>query len=174
MSSPSSDITQTDPTTDWKYVSEGGATIVFSYIGPSNPTFDGMVLRLRKQPNVPVGVRDSDSDSDSDSSDGEESEDEDPSISFQRQCMSRLVPKEHLPKLQSVIVRADPVRSVSVDEVTGSYRDSDVEMRMPGAFPVTIHGPPHIHSNRWLRALSKAHEHRETGESEENWGCGCA
>ncbi|KAK1215060.1 hypothetical protein PQX77_022350 [Marasmius sp. AFHP31] len=158
MSSSSSDITQTNPTTDWKYVSEGGATIVFSYVGPPNPTFDGMVLRLRKQPNVPVGVRDSDSESD-----GEESEDEDPSISFQRQCMSRLVPKEHLPKLQSVVVRADPVRSVSVDEVTGSYRDveKDEEREMPGAFPTPtpIQGPPHIHSNRWLRALSKAHEH---------------
>ncbi|KAK1230381.1 hypothetical protein PQX77_006526 [Marasmius sp. AFHP31] len=159
MSSSSSDITQTNPTTDWKYVSEGGATIVFSYIGPPNPTFDGMVLRLRKQPNVPVGVRDSDSSS----SDEEESEDEDedPSISFQRQCMSRLVPKEHLPKLQSVVVRADLVRSVSVDEVTGSYRDveKDEGRKMPGAFPIPIQGPPHIHSNRWLRALSKAHEH---------------
>ncbi|KAK1218156.1 hypothetical protein PQX77_019176 [Marasmius sp. AFHP31] len=154
------DITLTNPITDWKYVSEGGATIVFSYIGPSNPSFDGMVLRLRKQPNVPVGVRDSDSDSSSSDSDGEESEDEDPSISFQRQCMSRLIPKEHLPRLQSTLLRMDPVRSISVDEKTGVYTypyQDEKKRKMPGSYP--IHGPPHIHSNRWARALAKAHEH---------------
>ncbi|ESK87743.1 hypothetical protein Moror_11280 [Moniliophthora roreri MCA 2997] len=146
------DITTTNPVKDWKYVSEGGATIVFSYIGPPNPAYDGMVLRLRKMPNVPVGVRDSDSSS-SDSDDDEEEED-DPSISFQRQCMSRLIPPAHLPRLQSISVRMDPVRSASIDSVTGTYVNSSNEM--PGAYH--YHGPPHIHSNRWLRALSGAHD----------------
>ena len=35
---------------DWKYVSEGGSTIVFSYAGPPHPHFDGTALRLRKGP----------------------------------------------------------------------------------------------------------------------------
>ncbi|KAK7040883.1 hypothetical protein VNI00_009479 [Paramarasmius palmivorus] len=145
------DITTTNPVKDWKYVSEGGATIVFSYVGPPNPAYDGMVLRLRKMPNVPVGVRDSDSSSDSESDDEEE---DDPSISFQRQCMTRLIPPTHLPRLQSISVRMDPVRSASIDSVTGTYINSSNEM--PGAYH--YHGPPHIHSNRWLRALAKSHE----------------
>ncbi|KAL0564821.1 hypothetical protein V5O48_017213 [Marasmius crinis-equi] len=149
----SSDITLTNPLKDWKYVSEGGATIVFSYIGPPNPAYDGMVLRLRKSPNVPVGVRDSDS-SDTDEEDDEEEEEEDPSISFQRLCMSRLIPPVHLPRLQSVPVRMDPVRSVSIDQSTGVYIDNHHTRTMPGDF----YGPPHIHSNRWLRTLAKAHD----------------
>ncbi|KAF9268954.1 hypothetical protein L218DRAFT_954378 [Marasmius fiardii PR-910] len=150
---PTSDITTTSPETDWKYVSEGGATIVFSYIGPPNPAFDGMVLRLRKIPNVPVGVRDSDS-SDTDEEDSEE-EEEDPTISFQRRCMSRLIPSDHLPRLQSVIVRADPVPSVSIDGETGVYTYKQQKTRtMPGDF----YGPPHFHSNRWLRGIGKAHD----------------
>ena len=39
-------VTDTSPQ-DWKYISEGGATIVFSYTG-DNPLFNGTVLRLRK------------------------------------------------------------------------------------------------------------------------------
>src|SRR5258708_6482561 len=41
------DATKTSPS-DWKYVSEGGATIVFSYAGPPHPDFAHTVLRLRK------------------------------------------------------------------------------------------------------------------------------
>ncbi|KAF5380971.1 hypothetical protein D9615_004097 [Tricholomella constricta] len=79
----------------WRYVSEGGATIVFSYIGPSDPQFDGTVLRLRKTlvPTIPprtadpVGVQD---------------EPDDPMIEYQHKCMERLIPLEHLPRLESV------------------------------------------------------------------------
>lgn len=89
------DILQTRPT-EWKYVSEGGATIVFSYKGSSHSDFDGTVLRLRK---APVGT-------------GSEiktdfvatySED-DPTIEFQAKCMQRLIPPEHLPRLETVLL----------------------------------------------------------------------
>ncbi|KAI0362474.1 hypothetical protein OH77DRAFT_57725 [Trametes cingulata] len=42
-------VDETAPT-DWKYISEGGSTIVFSYTGPSHPKYDGTALRLRKAP----------------------------------------------------------------------------------------------------------------------------
>ena len=67
----------------WKYVSEGGATVVFSYIGPTDPHFDGTVLRLRKT---------------SDLAD----EADDPIIEFQKRCTSRLISPVHLPRLRSV------------------------------------------------------------------------
>ncbi|KII88113.1 hypothetical protein PLICRDRAFT_698563 [Plicaturopsis crispa FD-325 SS-3] len=35
---------------DWRYVAEGGSTIVFSYIGAPHPRFSGTVLRMRKAP----------------------------------------------------------------------------------------------------------------------------
>jgi inositol-pentakisphosphate 2-kinase len=83
-------ISETRPQ-DWKYISEGGATIVFSYVGPPNPHFDGMVLRLRK---VVMSSKDL----------HEESwvEPEDPMIEFQQKCMERLIPKAHLPRLETV------------------------------------------------------------------------
>jgi inositol-pentakisphosphate 2-kinase len=93
------DILQTKPA-NWKYVSEGGATIVFSYAGPSHPEFDGTVLRLRKSifpaeesrgkavPVVPT-----------ESTDGEP---DDPTIDYQTKCMKRLIPHEHLPRLRTV------------------------------------------------------------------------
>ncbi|EAU88715.1 inositol-pentakisphosphate 2-kinase [Coprinopsis cinerea okayama7 len=106
------DIRETKPT-DWKYVSEGGATIVFSYTGPPNPNFDETVLRLRKAlvpalrkqkknkkarkspwsspPSTPTTPT-SDPDDEPD----------DPTIEYQTKCMSRLIPPELLPRLESV------------------------------------------------------------------------
>lgn len=87
------DVLHTTPD-DWKYVSEGGATIVFSYNGQPHPDFDGTVLRLRKtsvrsatHPSAPV--------------EGEE-EPDDPTIEFQTKCMERLIPPEHLPRLETI------------------------------------------------------------------------
>lgn len=96
---------------DWKYVSEGGATIVFSYTGSPNPEFDGMVLRLRKTTALPQS---------NDSSDSEINraiqyalqghvhqaveELDDPMIEFQHTIMERLIPPEHLPRLAPVQV----------------------------------------------------------------------
>lgn len=86
-----SDITLTLPS-HWKYVSEGGATIVFSYLGPPNPTFDGMVLRLRKTANK--GTPETD--------EPIEDEPDDPIIEYQTRCMERLFSRDNLPRLQSV------------------------------------------------------------------------
>lgn len=86
------DVVHTQPK-DWKYVSEGGATIVFSYIGPPNPVFDGTVLRLRKRK---VSSNDQSLDA------GLGDEPDDPSIEYQTKVMSRLIPSEHLPVLQTV------------------------------------------------------------------------
>ncbi|KAF4615097.1 hypothetical protein D9613_003135 [Agrocybe pediades] len=90
-------VTETNPS-DWMYVSEGGATIVFSYRGPPHPVFDGTVLRLRKCP-----IPSSESSKTVTSTlylDGEEPDD--PTIEYQIRCMERLVPPEHLPRLQTV------------------------------------------------------------------------
>lgn len=76
----------------WRYVSEGGATIVFTYVGPPHPQFSGMVLRLRKSINSIDAGEDQD----------KENEPDDPSIEFQKKCIKRLLPSEHLPRLESV------------------------------------------------------------------------
>lgn len=74
----------------WKYVSEGGASIVFSYNGPSDPQLDGTVLRLRKTSRSVI--------------EHTQDEPDDPMIGFQKQCMERLIPVQHLPRLTSVRV----------------------------------------------------------------------
>lgn len=86
---------------DWKYVSEGGATIVFSYQGPPNPEFDGTVLRLRKTlvPSIDSGRSGR---PDPDDAQNVEEEPDDPTIEYQAKCMGRLIPSEHLPRLQTV------------------------------------------------------------------------
>lgn len=89
------DILQTKPQ-DWKYVSEGGATIVFSYNGPSLAEFNGTVLRLRK-----ASIRKSDSFQEA-GADAYEGEPDDPMIEYQTKCMERLIPAQYLPRLQSV------------------------------------------------------------------------
>lgn len=94
------DITQTRPE-DWKYVSEGGATIVFSYAGSPNAHFDGTVLRLRKAIVPRAGSR-SDTVDSSNSTVIAGDEPDDPTIQYQERCMTRVVPREHLPRLESV------------------------------------------------------------------------
>ncbi|KAK7695082.1 hypothetical protein QCA50_002272 [Cerrena zonata] len=87
-------ITETAPT-DWKYISEGGSSIVFSYTGPPNPDFDETALRLRKV--------DHDS-SLTDTPSFEEVEPDDPSIIFQHRIIERLFPSTFLPHLDAVKV----------------------------------------------------------------------
>ena len=88
---------QTDPS-DWKYVSEGGATIVFSYVGPVHPVFTGTVLRIRK---VPIQAEGESVIPDAESN---EEEPDDPSIAFQNRVTSLVVPSIHLPVMESVRV----------------------------------------------------------------------
>lgn len=79
---------------DWRYVSEGGATVVFSYIGDNNPQFNNTVLRLRKKtPLVHDGT-------------------EDPIIEFQRRCTSRLIPLVHLPRLDIALLDKEWLESL--------------------------------------------------------------
>lgn len=76
---------------DWKYISEGGSSIVFSYIGTADE-FVGTALRLRKIENkLPY----------SELPDGEK-EPDDPTILFQHHIIEKLVPTFHLPRLDSV------------------------------------------------------------------------
>ena len=87
------DVRTTDPK-HWKYVSEGGATIVFSYQGPEDAHFSGTVLRLRKAivPRVKSGKH----------ANSDEEEPDDPTIQYQKLCMERLIPPAHLPRLETV------------------------------------------------------------------------
>lgn len=77
--------------TDWQYVSEGGASIVFAYRGPLNAGLDGTVLRLRK---CPVGTP---------SSTSPDFNAPDPSVAFQQSVVAQLIESAFLPRL-------DPVR----------------------------------------------------------------
>ncbi|KAJ7681751.1 inositol-pentakisphosphate 2-kinase [Mycena rosella] len=104
--------------TDWAYLSEGGATIVFTYTGAPNPVFDGTVLRLRKGPlELDGDSRLHDRVLSSRTKVFASDEDlaayyglsppppprphspEDPTVEFQRECIARLIPPAHLPNL---------------------------------------------------------------------------
>jgi inositol-pentakisphosphate 2-kinase len=126
------DATTTSPS-DWKYVSEGGATIVFSYVGPPRPDFKRTVLRLRKSVTHPATEADTEAIG---SCRGmgkeerrrvrgsledpfnpqrtrcvwkgdkeEEEEPDDPTIEFQKRVTSLLIPPKHLPRLEPVCVQ---------------------------------------------------------------------
>ena len=90
-------VVQTSPQ-DWRYVSEGGATMVFSYIGDPflHPEFAGMVLRLRKI-SLELCAGENEEHIYADESD-------DSMIEFQHSVIERLIPPEHLPRLLSVRV----------------------------------------------------------------------
>jgi inositol-pentakisphosphate 2-kinase len=100
-------VTQTLPS-HWKYVSEGGATIVFSYVGPPDTGFEGTVLRLRKAL-VPVPLATQENNealrapgAGASSTNATDNEPDDPTIEYQVKCMSRLIPLDHLPRLETV------------------------------------------------------------------------
>ncbi|EGO21159.1 hypothetical protein SERLADRAFT_475955 [Serpula lacrymans var. lacrymans S7.9] len=94
-------ITDTRPG-DWKYVAEGGATMVFSYTGPPG-IFNRMVLRLRKStvPDLPQRSLD----------DVEELDDF--IISFQERIVARVISEEHLPRLKTVLLDTNWLQSLS-------------------------------------------------------------
>jgi inositol-pentakisphosphate 2-kinase len=98
----SHDPTQTN-VQDWKYVSEGGATIVFSYAGPPHPVFSRTVLRLRK---APLTVAD-DSHGPTAVDQDDVVEPDDPSIEFQNRVTSLIIPPQHLPVLESLRVNRE-------------------------------------------------------------------
>ncbi|KAI0372990.1 inositol-pentakisphosphate 2-kinase [Pilatotrama ljubarskyi] len=125
-------VHETSPS-HWKYISEGGSTIVFSYTGPSNPSYNGTALRLRKAP-LPAnedpdryqkptlareptekgdeepsgkqqeGISRSEAEERYEDSKNDSKHPDDPTVVFQRAVISRLVPPEYLPRLESVHV----------------------------------------------------------------------
>ncbi|KAG9035158.1 Inositol-pentakisphosphate 2-kinase [Serendipita sp. 407] len=101
--------TSHDPTTtavtDWAYVSEGGATMVFSYVGQKHPTFTHRVLRVRK---VALGHYDEVDDEEA------KEEPDDPSIAFQNSVIALLLPTDHLPKLESVHVNRQWLKELAL------------------------------------------------------------
>ncbi|KAG2365813.1 inositol-pentakisphosphate 2-kinase [Suillus spraguei] len=97
-------ITETRPQ-DWIYVSEGAATIVFSYQGPHNVKFSDHVLRLRK---VAHGS------SDNMLLETNTEQLDYPMIAFQENIISKLVPSEFLPSLVVVVLDEDWLRSFVV------------------------------------------------------------
>ncbi|PCH37728.1 hypothetical protein WOLCODRAFT_160999 [Wolfiporia cocos MD-104 SS10] len=89
-------LSQTSPEY-WRYVAEGGATCVFSYIGPPHSMLDGTVLRLRKIRKDQI----LDADRTTVMCDPNEAPG-DAQLFFQRNVIQRLVPPEHLPRLEIV------------------------------------------------------------------------
>ncbi|KZT09780.1 uncharacterized protein LAESUDRAFT_712226 [Laetiporus sulphureus 93-53] len=96
--------TQTLPE-HWKYVAEGGASMVFSYRGPVHPTYTGRVLRLRK---VPLNSVEAELNS------TEESQDHAGySIAFDDAVIRRLIPEQFLPRLESVLMDSKWLETLS-------------------------------------------------------------
>lgn len=83
----------------WRYLSEGGATIVFSYSGPDE-RFHDVVLRISKGGHF--GSRTT------------EDEALDTSIMFQSEIISRLVPHEYLLDIAMVSIRRSWLEALSV------------------------------------------------------------
>jgi inositol-pentakisphosphate 2-kinase len=109
-----------DPTTtspsEWSYVSEGGATIVFSYNG-THPAFTRNVLRLRKASLAQLSAQPN-----PDKENVEEPDD--PSIAFLTKVTSLLIPSIHLPRLESV-----PVSGPWLKELASLAEDSRPALR---------------------------------------------
>lgn len=99
---------------DWRYVSEGGATIVFSYVGLYKPKFVGTVLRLRKTLQSEISQEELlKQDRDEDEDIQYAAEEDDPTIEFQARIVSRLIPQAHLPRLESCRVGFSFLSSLS-------------------------------------------------------------
>ena len=93
-------LSQTSPS-EWKYISEGAATVVFSYNGPHHPILSGKVLRLRKAPRERHGPP-------------HHSVPDDNPVAFQQCIVSRLLDPSYLPDLQTIPLQADWVEALSI------------------------------------------------------------
>ena len=87
------DISSSTASSDWAYLSEGGESIVFAYIGETSSELTGKVLRLRK---VPLDRQDL----------GTSNEDADitQTLDFHHRIITRLVPPSLLPSLRLCVV----------------------------------------------------------------------
>jgi inositol-pentakisphosphate 2-kinase len=93
-------LSQTSPS-DWKYISEGAATVVFSYNGSHHPILTGRVLRLRKTPREGHGPP-------------RHPVSDDNPVAFQQCVVSRLLDPSYLPDLQTIPLQADWVEALSI------------------------------------------------------------
>jgi inositol-pentakisphosphate 2-kinase len=92
MSGALVDITTTRPK-DWKYVAEGGASLVVRYVGPPSATLSSRVLRVRKRP-IATSVKSTTL------SEGIEQE----ILNFQADIVSSILPHGCIPILHPAIV----------------------------------------------------------------------
>ncbi|KAH9998177.1 inositol-pentakisphosphate 2-kinase [Russula compacta] len=93
-------LSQTSPS-QWKYISEGGTTIVFSYHAQAHPILTGKVLRLRKTSPEGQGAP-------------RPVSDDKLIVAFQQQVISRLLDPSYLADLQIVLLEADWVEAFSM------------------------------------------------------------
>jgi inositol-pentakisphosphate 2-kinase len=126
-------LTETSPA-QWNYISEGGATIVFSYSGPHHPILTGKVLRLRKtSPNRHRPL----------------SNDQPAlNVTFQQNVISRLLDSSYLPELQVVALQADWIEAFSSHHESSRPQERrlvsmiDCSKRSAVLAPDLIGGPP--------------------------------
>ncbi|EED81325.1 predicted protein [Postia placenta Mad-698-R] len=100
---------------DWKYVAEGGASIVFSYTGPADHRFSGTVLRLRKTTHDFVN--------DSAAESLPTKDIDDLFIPIHQRVTRRLVPEGYLPRLLSARVEREWL--MSLDQLSANQRPLD-------------------------------------------------
>ncbi|KAJ3814981.1 inositol-pentakisphosphate 2-kinase [Lentinula aff. lateritia] len=112
---PSLDLADTSPD-HWKYLSEGGATLVFSYAGPQDERFHNKVLRLGKNNSVV--------------------EDEDSLILFQTEVISRLVLQKNLAVLETVLLSSSWLESLSslCKKARPDWRTGDIDTNRTKGF----------------------------------------
>lgn len=137
-------LSQTSPT-DWKYISEGGATIVFSYKGPPHPILTGKVLRLRKASSQAGGTLI-----------------DELAVTFQQKIVSRLVDPTYLVDLQIVPLEAHWVETFSLyhessrpperrstSTIDSSRRTAVLASDLVGGIPCAVEVKVNNHNTSW-------------------------
>ncbi|KAF8517591.1 inositol-pentakisphosphate 2-kinase [Hysterangium stoloniferum] len=119
MSAPTTfvDITTTEPRTAWTYLSEGGATMVFSYTGQPSDEFSGKVLRVRKSLRHGEDIHHH-----SGTRQKADYQSDDDSVAFQN-IVSKLIRPQYLPVLQYVQVSQQWLKELA--EASEAHRPSE-------------------------------------------------
>ncbi len=141
-------LSQTSPT-DWKYVSEGGATAVFSYRGLPHPILTGKVLRLRKASSQARGTP-------------IDSDIPEPAVTFQQKIISRLVDPTYLVDLQIVPLEVHWVETFSLHHESSrpperrststidiSRRTAVLASDLVGGIPCAVEVKVNNHNTSW-------------------------
>ncbi|KLO19228.1 hypothetical protein SCHPADRAFT_935555 [Schizopora paradoxa] len=106
---------------DWKYLAEGGSTVVFTYNGPYNAKFNRCVLRIRKSfEDKPEGATDED----------------DLAIEFQRRVTSKLLDHEWLPRLESISIEASWLQEL--DSLSRDHRPPERQSSPAGSIDLNL------------------------------------